>query len=57
MEDSPAGISSFGIRYFAILVVNKDVRNGLHLSTLTWRFLQEQAFDGFIQGEEAILRR
>ena len=56
MEDAPAGISSFGIRYFANLVVGEHVRNGLHLPTLTGRFLQEQVLDGFIQGEEPILR-
>src|SRR6266849_2346907 len=39
MEDAPAGISSCGIHYFAKLIVGKHVRNGLHLSTLTGRFL------------------
>jgi hypothetical protein len=55
MEDVPAGISSFGIYYFAKLVVGKHVRNSLHLSTPTGSFLEEQTLDSFIQGEESIL--
>src|SRR5712692_276196 len=55
MENAPAGISSLDIRYLANLVVGKHVSRGLHASTLTLRFLQEQALDGFIQGEEPIL--
>ena len=56
MENAPAGSSSFAIRYFAKLVVDKHIRSSLHSPILTWRFLQEQALDGFIQGEQPILR-
>src|SRR5207302_6055850 len=56
MENAPAGITSSDIRYFAKLVVDKHIRSSLHSPILTWRFLQEQALDGFIQGEQPILR-
>src|SRR3989442_5242344 len=39
MEDAPARISSFAIHYFPKLIVSKHVTNGLHLSTLTRRFM------------------
>ena|SRR5690348_3232259 len=56
MEHSPARVSSFGIRSFAKLVMDKQIMSSLRSPALAGSFLQEQTLQDFIKGEESILR-